>query len=222
MYDNVFERIEQKYLISKNDYYKLIDRLNEYLEEDKFFKSNINNIYYDNDNNDLIINSIEKPMFKAKVRLRSYGTDNKNLFMEIKDKYKSVVGKRRIKINSLEEFDNNEDQISKEIKYYIKHYNLKPKIYIGYDRLSYRAKNGDLRLTFDFNLRSRLNNLNLSDDTGEKYFKDDLVIMEVKASNTLPLWFVRTLSELKIYPSSFSKYGKIYESLGDNYVSEYI
>ena len=79
-----------------------------------------------------------------------------------------------------------------------------------------------MRLTFDFNLRSRVNNLTLDNDDGEKYFKDDLIIMEAKAMGGLPLWFVRTLSELKIYPTSFSKYGKIYERLGDKNVRECI
>jgi len=220
MYDNVFKRIEQKYLITKKQYDNLIKNINQNIEKDKYYKSNINNIYFDNDNNELIINSIEKPLFKAKIRLRSYGKDN--MFIEIKDKYKKTVGKRRIKINNIEEIYKNVDQISKEIKYYINFYNLKPKIYIGYDRLSYKGKYEDLRLTFDFNLRSRINNLNINDDSGEKYFKDDLIIMEAKALNTLPLWFVKTLSNLKIYPQSFSKYGKIYESLGDKNVKEYI
>lgn len=215
MYDNVFKRIEQKYLITRKQYDLLIDNIKDYLEKDKFYKSNINNIYFDNDNNELIINSIEKPLFKIKVRLRSYGIDGNNMFMEIKDKYKKTVGKRRIKIKSLEDFYNSNDQISKEIKYYINYYNLKPKIYIGYDRLSYKGKYEDLRLTFDFNLRSRIDNLEIFNDDGEKFFKEDLIIMEAKVLNALPIWFVKNLSELKIYPTSFSKYGKIYESLGE-------
>jgi hypothetical protein len=216
MYDNVFKRVEQKYLINKEQYDLLICKIKPYLKKDKFFKSNINNIYFDNDNNDLIINSIEKPLFKLKIRLRSYSPND--IFIEIKNKYKSTVGKRRIKIESLEKFLNSsdEDQISKEIKYYIDYYKLKPKIYIGYDRLSYKAKDDDLRLTFDFNLRSRNDDLTLDKDYGEKYFLDDLIIMEVKTLSSLPMWFVKALSSCKIYPTSFSKYGKIYErNLGD-------
>ena len=43
-----------------------------------------------------------------------------------------------------------------------------------------------------------------------KYFKENYYIMEIKTLGSIPLWLVKTLSELKIYPVSFSKYGKIY------------
>ena len=100
----------------------------------------------------------------------------------------------------------------REIDYFIKYYKLVPKIFIAYDRLSYKAKEEDLRITFDFNLRSRRNNLKLEDgDKADKFFDEDYIIMEIKTLGSLPLWFTHILSELKIYPSSFSKYGNIYK-----------
>lgn len=48
-------------------------------------------------------------------------------------------------------------------------------------------------------------------DSGKKYFKEDKYILEIKTLDSIPLWFARTLSELKIYPTSFSKYGSIYK-----------
>ncbi|MGM9882152.1 MAG: polyphosphate polymerase domain-containing protein [Bacilli bacterium] len=221
MYDNVFERIEQKYLITKIDKDKLFNKINNYIQKDKYFKTTICNIYFDTINNDLIINSIEKPIYKDKIRLRSYGVPKLDspVFLEIKNKYKDVVGKRRIKLK-LKEFYNYVDsgtydennQIMKELNYYIKYYKLIPKKFIAYDRKSYITKDNNLRITIDSNLRSRSDNLKLElGDSGQKYFGEDIYILEIKSLGAIPLWLANALSELKIYPSSFSKYGSIYK-----------
>ena len=220
----IFNRVEQKYILTKEEYKKLFSKINNYLEKDKYYQSKICNLYFDNDNNDFIINSLEKPIYKAKIRLRSYSVPNLNdtVYLELKGKYDGVVFKRRVDIKLKdfnyymksgiikEEYNN---QIMKEIDYVIKKFKLYPKLYIGYDRLSYYDKNNiNFRVTFDFNLRSRLDELKLElGDNGNLYNKD-LVIMEVKSLQSIPLWFTKILSNMKIYPNSFSKYGEIYSS----------
>lgn len=222
MYERNFRRIEQKYVLTKQQKEHLLFRIKKHLEKDDFYKSTITNIYFDNKNNDLIINSLEKPIYKEKIRLRCYKSNptlNDDVFFEIKNKYKGIVGKRRIKIK-LKEFYNylnkkelpKDNQIMKEIDYFINYYDLESKIYIAYDRESFRGLgDNDLRITFDSNLRSRIEDINLEyGDAGKKFFKEDIYIMEIKALGTIPLWLVKELSLLKIYPSSFSKYGNIY------------
>lgn len=218
---NIFRRVEKKYLLSDEDYKLLLKRISNHLEKDLYYKSTICNIYFDNDNNDLIVNSLEKPEFKEKVRLRSYGIPNLNdyVYLEIKGKYNGVVYKRRIKLKLLDYYnylDNNilpNNQIAKEIDYLVKYYNLKPKLFLAYDRLSYYDKdNKEFRITFDENIRSRDNDLHLEyGDAGKLYFKDKMHIMEIKTLGALPMWFIKVLSEMNIYPASFSKYGSIYE-----------
>lgn len=222
MYTNIFQRVEQKYVLTKEQKENLLNEIDNHIEKDKYFESTICNIYFDTKNNDLIINSLEKPTFKEKVRLRSYGIPNihSDVFLEIKEKYKGIVGKRRIKLK-LKDFYlylkkhkyNENDQIMKEINYYFEFHKLKPSIFIGYDRLSYKGiEEKELRITLDANIRSRKDNLRLDyGDNGEKYFKDDIYIMEIKTLGAMPLWLVRALSNLKIYPRSFSKYGNIYQ-----------
>lgn len=222
MYQNVFKRKEEKYLLDKNKKELLLEKISKHIEKDEYHQSTICNIYFDNDNNDLIINSIEKPLYKDKVRLRSYNIPNINdyVYLEIKNKYKGIVGKRRIKIklqdyyNYIEnnDYDKN-NQIMKEIDYLFKYYKLKPKMYIAYDRESYKGIiDNNLRITIDKKLRSRREKLKLDyKDTGERYFTNDYYIMEIKTLGSIPLWLVKTLSELKIYPTSFSKYGSIYK-----------
>lgn len=222
MQENIFKRVEEKYLLNKKQYNLLFKKINNYLEKDEYYQTTICNIYFDNKNNDLIINSLEKPIFKHKVRLRSYNTPKLNdyVYLETKFKYKNTVGKRRIKLKlkdfnkyiNKNQFDQN-NQIMKEIDYLFKLYNLKPSYYIAYDRKSYKGKeNKNLRITIDTNLRSRKDNLSLEyGDKGKNYFDQKTYIMEIKTLDSMPLWLVKTLSELKIYPVSFSKYGSIYK-----------
>ena len=221
MYESNFKRVEQKYLLTKEQYVKLFDMIKENIKKNKYFETTICNVYFDTDNNDLIINSIEKPIYKHKVRVRSYGVPKleDDVFLEVKIKYKKVVEKRRIKL-TLKEFNdylnygktNLDDQIMKELDYLFKFYNLKPAYFVAYDRKSYKGcDDKNLRITIDTNLRSRKTDLSLElGDSGKLYFDKEVYIMEIKTLNAMPLWLVRSLSSLAIYPVSFSKYGSIY------------
>jgi SPX domain protein involved in polyphosphate accumulation len=223
MANEVFRRKEIKYILTQEKYKSLLNTINSHIEKDPYFKSTICNIYYDTSNYDLIRHSIDKPIYKEKVRLRSYEVPklDSTVFLEIKKKYNGIVGKRRIQIKLKDfyeyletgEIKNTNEQIKKEIDYCFKIYNLEPKLFLAYDRLSYYDKDDkNFRITFDTNIRSREDNLRLEKgDKGKKYFEDDLIIMETKALNAYPLWFVKALSGLKIYPESFSKYGSIYK-----------
>lgn len=220
---NIFRRIEQKYVLTLEEYEKLFEKINKRIARDKYFKSTICNLYLDTENSDLIIKSIDKPMYKEKIRVRSYDVPSKDdtIFLELKGKYDGVVFKRRIKLR-LDEFYNYietgekpilDNQIMDEIDYVVKRYNLKPKMFLAYDRYSYYdIDDKNFRITFDTNLRSREDNLFLENgDAGKLYSKDKFYIMELKSLKSLPLWFVDILSDLKIYPRSFSKYGNIYK-----------
>lgn len=222
MYENIFNRIEEKYLITKEEYKKFIERINSYIEKDKYFESTICNIYFDTNHHELVIHSLEKPIYKEKVRLRSYNIPNLNsdVFLEIKTKYNGVVGKRRIKLTLKDFYDYLKDkkvqlsnQIMKELDYLFQFYELVPSYFIAYDRKSYRGKlDSNLRITIDKNLRSRREDLFLElGDAGKKYFKEDKYIMEIKTLYAFPFWLTKALSDLKIYPVSFSKYGSIYQ-----------
>jgi len=222
MYENIFKRVEEKYLLTEEQYKKLFNNINHFIEKDKYFETTICNIYFDNNEDELIYTSIDKPIYKHKVRLRSYGIPklNDDVFLEIKFKFKKVVGKRRIKIK-LKDFKrylkakkyNGNDQIMKEIDYLFNLYNLKSSYFIAYDRKSYLEKNNEnLRITIDTNLRSRKDNLSLEfGDKGKLYFKERKYIMEIKTLGAMPLWLVKNLSNLGIYPVSFSKFGSIYK-----------
>ena len=216
-----FRRIEKKYVLTLEQYNQIIKRIEPYFVMDIHGISTICNIYFDTLNNDLIIKSLEKPIYKEKVRLRSYGlpTLDSNVYLEIKKKYKGIVSKRRVsmKLKEFYEYYNNnklpfDNQIMREIDYCFKYYKLTPKIFLAYDRIAYYEKNNDdFRLTFDFNIRSRNKNLHIEKNVlNENLFDYKYFVMEVKTLGAMPLWFTDILSDLKIYPCSFSKYGEVF------------
>ena len=224
MNTNVFKRVETKYLLTDEEYKTLMKKIDKHLMKDKYYKSTICNIYFDTDDYDVINKSLEKPVFKQKIRLRSYNVPSleDDVFFEIKGKYDGVVFKRREKIKLIDYYNYINDgkipsdkQIIKEIDYLIKNENLKPKIMLSYDRLSYYDKdNKNFRITFDQNIRSREEDLNLEyGDAGKLYFNKPTYIMELKSLGAMPLWFTNILTKLKIYPKSFSKYGSIYKQM---------
>ena len=229
----VFSRFEVKYAINTAKKDILIAALQEYMVADKYNVGGnpytICNVYYDTDDNYLIQKSVSKPVYKEKLRLRGYGVPNPGdlVFLEIKKKYKGVVNKRRTRLE-LEEamrftlageipeqkpYINS--QVMNEIKYFMSIYDLKPKLYLAYDRLAFFDKNdSEFRVSFDTNIRTRRYDLRLdAGDYGEKMFDDDVWLMEVKINKNLPLWFTRLLDENEIYHSSFSKYGTEYARL---------
>ena len=96
----VFNRYEKKYILDEHTFRRLLERINDYMEPDKYNLNgqfySICNIYYDTDDNRLIRSSIEKPVYKEKLRMRSYGTPDTSdkVFLEIKKKYNGIVNKR--------------------------------------------------------------------------------------------------------------------------------
>ncbi|MCR5144023.1 MAG: polyphosphate polymerase domain-containing protein [Lachnospiraceae bacterium] len=219
----VFNRYEKKYLLDDDTYKKFKSELDNYMTEDEYGLHTIRNIYFDTEDNELIRTSIEKPKYKEKFRIRCYGEPKEQgkYFLEIKKKYNGLVNKRRM-VLPIEEALNyiekgitpeTKGQIFNEIDYFLGHYNLYPKRYIAYDRLAmFGNEDPNFRVTFDINIRSRVDNLTLDWDNDNEYLLSaGYHLMEVKISDAMPLWFARLLSKYEIYDTSFSKYGNFYK-----------
>ncbi len=72
MIQEVFERTEKKYIITAVQKEKLLKMIGRYIKQNKYFFSEIRNIYFDTEDFELIRKSIEKPLYKEKIRVRSY------------------------------------------------------------------------------------------------------------------------------------------------------
>ena len=218
-----FKRYEEKYMLTLEQQKDLLEGMKEHTRPDEYGETVNCNIYYDTDNWDLVRRSIEKPVYKEKLRVRSYGVPATGdpVFVEIKKKYDDVVYKRRTAVPS----ENSErylagderlspgTQIGNEIEWFQKMHNAKPKVYIAYDRTSFiGTEDPELRITFDQDIRFRDYDLDLREgDYGEKMFSGDSVLMEVKIPGTTPLWLARLLSDIGAKPTSYSKYGTYYK-----------
>lgn len=227
MSGNCFSRFEKKYLLTRDQYDGLREALDSCMREDIYGRYTTCNIYYDTEDDLLIRRSMQKPSYKEKLRLRSYGTPEMDtiVYLEIKKKCQGIVSKRRIPLQLREAYDFTgrgivpghlksrvEEQICEEIRFFLEKYPLQRKLYLAYDRLALSgAEDPEFRVTFDTAIRSRRTGLALEKgSSGLRLLPDDLILMEVKAAGAFPVWFAGLLTESGIRPVSFSKYGNIY------------
>ena len=226
-----FNRYEHKYLLNEQTYKKVISALKSHIKADSHNNDSkpytISNIYYDTDEDYLIRTSISKPEYKEKLRLRSYGIPNPDskVFLEIKKKCNGIVNKRRsvFRLDEAYRFlssgivpkakDYMNMQVVNELAYFLKIYDLKPRLYLAYDRIAFFEKTGlDLRISFDTNIRSRRYDLRLeSGDFGTPLLDSNVYLMEIKTAFAKPIWLTEILTQLEIYRTSFSKYGTEYK-----------
>ena len=219
---SVMQRFELKYLLDGSQTDRLPEQLEGYMEADAFGLTSISSLYYDTPDARLIRASLEKPIFKEKLRLRSYGLATKDspVYLELKRKYDGVVYKRRVQttVPRAERFFAGEEvtgdgQIGRELAYFRDHYpGLRPACLIVYDRTAYFQPGGDLRLTIDRRPRYRTEDLDLTSALeGIPLLEEGRSILEIKVQGAMPLWLSGILSREGIFKSSFSKYGEAWK-----------
>lgn len=213
-----FKRYEIKYLVSNEQRARIERAMAPRMIADEHGESTICNVYYDTPSHLLIRRSCEGPVYKEKVRVRSYGRYDagKEVFVELKKKYDGIVYKRRVAQDleranrMLAGLEQPADQVEREIAYTVERYGgLQPSCYIAYDRCAFFAKDDrEFRITFDRNIRWRTDRLSLAEDTdGEPLLDEGFSLMEVKSGGAMPLWLVNELTAMRLYKASFSKYG---------------
>jgi hypothetical protein len=227
-----FMRKEIKFLLTDEQYKALIPVLEEYMRPDDYCVNGgeygIYNLYYDTEDNYLIKESLNKPYYKEKLRLRSYYSPAKpsdKVFLEIKKKIGGIVVKRRVTM-TLEEANRYvetgekpvsdkyiQNQVFAELDAFLARYKVTPKQYISYQRRAYFGKDDStFRLTFDRNITTRRNDLRLSSESyGWQIIQPTQHLMEVKVSDSIPMWLAVQMAELGIFKTSFSKYGTGYK-----------
>lgn len=224
MYTFNFKRRELKFLLDLPTRYALQKEMRTRMEQDEFGPSTICSVYLDTPNFLLLRRSMEHPLYKEKLRLRSYGPieSDDEVFLELKKKCEGIVYKRRAHLSQekanelLSGKDVASSQIERELSYSVKRYeNLAPRMYIAYDREAYFDPNDrDFRMTFDRNVRARTDNLTLcSESYGTKLISEDLSILEVKTPKAAPLRLVDFLTNRHCFKSSWSKYSVAFETL---------
>lgn len=217
-----FKRYEKKYMLTPEQCARMLEGMSNHMCADEFGRYTICNIYYDTDDFRLIRASLGKPVYKEKLRMRSYGVpdDRDEVFVELKKKYDSVVYKRRTVLPAAAAVSyihdgaapERGDQICREVDWFMRSYRPTPKVFIAYDRTAFAGReNPELRITFDTNLRWRNRELDLrAGDYGETLLSPENILMEIKIPGTTPVWLAHLLSEIGAFHMSFSKYGTWY------------
>ena len=222
----IFKRYEYKYMLTLEQQSELKELMKQYMIADAFGRSTICNLYFDTPQYLLIRRSLEKPVYKEKIRLRTYGqaTPETNAFIELKKKYKKVVYKRRISASyedAMQYLCQRADviphsQICSELDYALSLYQeIQPAMYLSYEREAFYGKDDhELRITFDQHILWRTEDLELTSPVyGRELLQPGQVLTEIKIGHAMPLWLNHFLTEHHIYRTSFSKYGTAYKTL---------
>lgn len=223
----IFRRREQKYLITIEQYEELVFRMSPYMRPDKNGqkgKYTITSLYFESPDHKIYFETKNKLRFRQKLRLRVYDdTDiHGTAFFEVKQKHKNVVNKRRMilplaeayryldddYIHSLDEIETSNNQVLHEIDHYKNLFNLQPEMIVSYDRHAFHGIDDDqLRVTFDLNLRCRNGDLALEHGPyGMHFIDENLVVLEVKVNDSVPLWLTRILQDLHCEQRGASKF----------------
>ena len=218
---NIFKRQELKFILTDEQVAAMNTLFNNHLQPDTYSDYLVQSIYFDTENWDIIRASIEKPIYKEKMRLRCYGIPGQNstMFLELKKKYRGVVHKRRISFPVEELSRRTAREIAatstsitgRELNKHFETYPVSEKVHISYRRKAYSDGN-DLRITCDTDLKFRTNELDYQNpNDGLDIISKTLTIMEIKTLGGMPMWLAQALSKLRIFPTSFSKYGVGYK-----------
>ena len=225
-YQSVFQRYEIKYILTRPQKERIVAAMAPYMALDSYGRTTIRNVYFDTPDYRLIRRSIEKPVYKEKLRLRSYQQVRPGdpVFVELKKKCKGIVYKRRLLLPEQtavgwmagSQPPGEDSQIRREIDTFLHFYgSLRPAVFLSYEREAYYCRQGsDFRVTFDENILCRQTDLSLGSPIGGTPILDEgLVLMEIKCDRGIPLWMTALLTEEKLYKTSFSKYGTAYQTL---------
>ena len=221
----IFQRYELKYLLNFRQLQAVLEAMAPHMVPDEYSHSSIRNLYLDTPDFRLIRRSLERPVYKEKLRVRSYGRvgEQEPVFVELKKKYFSVVYKRRISLLQdqaracLEGAQPWPDsQIGRELDYAMDFYKaLRPAVFLSYERDAYHGiQDPDFRVTFDTEIRYRQEELTLDSNTwGLSLLDPGQVLMELKVAGGLPVWMAHVLSQQGVFKTSFSKYGAAYQNI---------
>ena len=226
MENNIFQRREIKFLVDARQRAILEQAFRGRMAPDPHGESTICNIYYDTPDYRLVRASMEKPIYKEKLRMRSYGrvSSEGTVFLELKKKYKGVVYKRRIELPERQAAAYmrgqipmpDDGQIGREIDWFCHFYaGIRPAVYLCYDRSPwYSVEDPNLRATFDKRIRFREEDMSLTAAPGGQHLLlPHQSLFEIKTADAIPLWLVEALEMGEVRQASFSKYGEAYTTM---------
>lgn len=217
-------RHELKYSITYWQYLQLKSRLCQVMKTDSHTGADgtyrIRSIYFDNVQDKALREKINGVAKREKFRIRYYNDDFKQITLEKKIKDNNLCMKvstrlkekecRMLLEGNLEWMRNHPASLVQELYGKMKYQQLRPKVLVSYIREPYIYAAGNVRITFDWNVRTTMYHRKFLE---EKVYDVDAVqcpgemIMEVKFDSFLPGVIQNLIQMDKIRQQSFSKYG---------------
>lgn len=220
-------RAENKYALSDIDFIILKKRMTAILPLDNSGNGNasykISSLYFDDIYDTHLKDTVNGNPIRQKFRIRIYNDTLRVIKLEIKYKYYNRIKKASMLISSEDmkllsngipiEGDYPTDSPLTEFNMAIKRYGLRPKIIVTYDRSAFIYGSGNIRVTFDENLRwNDSTDLFGNPDLIYNYPENRNFILEVKYDEFLPRFIAQTLEIDTMWQTAFSKYAICRES----------
>ena len=215
-------RHEYKHAINLLDYYSVRQRVKAVARPDAHAgadgRYHIRSLYFDNDDDKALREKLYGLPNREKFRIRLYNLDADYIRLEKKSKRNGLCNKRSAKLTreqtqrildgDLAWLADSEEPLLVEFYSKLRFQRLKPKTLVDYWREAYIYPYGNVRITFDSNLRTGLYSTGLFDanlptlSIGEP----GVLLMEVKYDNFLPD-IIRDLIQTNTrHAAPFSKY----------------
>ncbi len=225
-------RHELKYLINEGDAELIRERLSPLLQADPHAQQgsySIRSLYFDDIFNTAYIDKINGAPQRKKYRVRVYNLDDSFIRLECKLKDLSYVSKlsapltreelARILYGDYGFLLQSPDPLKQQLYYECISRILRPKVYVDYEREPYVLDSGDVRITFDRNVRGAYPSQPMFSDemTFHYVLEPGKLVMEVKYTEFLPRIVKQLLPAQAAEMAAFSKYTLCCDTI--NYMS---
>lgn len=229
-------RHELKYVVSLEQASQIFKALKAYCVPDPYAGKGgsyeVSSLYYDTPDLRFFWDREESVGFRRKVRLRSYNCEGNSMgvFLEIKEKHKNLVAKKRIAVplSAVEQADHrrgltldylinmlSDSAESRELRYLHRSLGLRPSAMVRYIRDTLMSdRDLGLRITYDRRLTTDGDDL-IRYNAGRELFihAPSGGILEIKANSSIPVWLQSILIDFRLSQSRFSKYCLAVKSL---------
>lgn len=213
-------RHEEKFLCSEKELFLLESRLKNILHKDKNQQEDsysVTSLYLDTQNDRLLVESINGESIRTKYRIRMYNHNSDYLKLERKHKVQQLSEKGSYLVTKdfvkklyqcNMDFIESNNQIIQEVVILNKTELLRPKIIVEYDRSAYISEIGNVRITFDRDVRASnvIEKFIEGKPLFERILPSNKNLMEIKYDGILPGYITRILSIGNLQRVSFSKY----------------
>ncbi len=213
-------RHELKYPLGRGEYAALRQRCSLVMGRDSHADADggyrIESLYFDDLADSALLANYAGVSFREKFRIRRYNGNNATLHLEKKIKRGGLGTKlsapmtaaelEALRHGELGWMMKREDALVRELYVRMKTEGLRPKTLVSYRREPFVYAPGNVRVTFDYDIRSGVCSTALLDGAVLVPSNPGLVLMEVKWDDYLPDIIRDILQEGSLRVSAFSKY----------------